>query len=51
MVSASQLNGGLYAQGTVDGMSEELESPTLEDPDLSALEKAARLARWNNDKI
>jgi hypothetical protein len=32
MVSANELNGGLYATGTVDGMSEELESTTLDSP-------------------
>ena len=51
MVSASQLNGGLYAQGTVDGMSEELESLTTEDRDGTAEDRAARVARWNNDRI
>lgn len=53
MVSASELNGGLYAQGTVDGMSEELEQITmttrrsLDRPE----DRAARVARWNHDRI
>jgi hypothetical protein len=52
MVSASDLNGGLYARGTVDGMSEELEQVDISDrPRSDEQERAARVARWNHDKI
>jgi hypothetical protein len=52
MVSASDLNGGLYARGTVDGMSEELEQVDTSGRHRSdEEERAARVARWNHDKI
>lgn len=52
MVSASELNGGLYARGTVDGMSEQLEELGVsEERTERDDERAARMARWRSDKI